>query len=136
MTSGSRILEIAMTFGEKALYHQIHPAKLATDIATEFVSLYFLWQHQLVLGLVAHFAPPILASALLIAFGDFETQKFSGLGRYISWHMTRAVEAARLIGDIVMVFGAWYRQPLIIAAGLFIVLAAWSCGALRRRTQG
>ncbi len=122
-----------MTFGEKALYHQIHPAKLATDIATEFVSLYFLWQHQLLIGLVTHFAPPILASAVLIAFGDFEKQKASRLGRYIAWHMTRAVEVVRLAGDIVMVFGAWYRQPLVIGAGLLIVLAGWASGPLRRK---
>jgi len=136
MIPGSSISRLAMTFGEKTLYHQIHPAKLATDIATEFVSLYFLWQHQLALGLAAHFAPPILASALLLSFGDFEKQKSSRLGRYIAWHMTRAVEALRLFGDIVMVFGAWYRQPLVIAAGLLIVLAGWASGMLRRRVDG
>lgn len=122
-----------MTFSEKVLYHQIHPAKVATDIATEFVSLYFLWRHQLVLGLATHFAPPIVASALLIPFGSFEAQRNSRLGRYIAWHMTRAVEAVRLAGDIVMVFGAWFRSPVWIAAGLLVVIAAWVSGPLRQR---
>ena len=121
-----------MTLREKALYHQIHPAKLAADILTEFVSLYLLWRHQLAIGLLTHFLPPILASALLVSFGDFEAQKNSALGRYIAWHMTRSIEAIRLAGDIVMVLGAWYRAPAMIAAGLGIVLTAWASGPLRR----
>jgi hypothetical protein len=122
-----------VTFRERALYHQIHPAKLATDILAAAVSLYFLWRHQLVIGLVTHFVPPIVASALLLAFGDFERQKASGLGRYVAWHMTRTIEAIRLSGDIVMVFGAWFRSPALIVAGLVVVLAAWISGPVRRR---
>jgi hypothetical protein len=38
-------------------------AKLATDIAAAVISLYFLWQHQLVVGLAIHFIPPPIASA-------------------------------------------------------------------------
>ena len=124
-----------MTFSEKVLYHQIHPAKLATDIGAALVSLYFFWQHRLVLGLVTHFAPPVAASALLVAFGTFEVQKNSRLGRYIAWHMTRAVEAIRLAGDIVMVVGAWVHSPAVIAAGLLMVIAAWTSGPLRRRRK-
>jgi hypothetical protein len=46
-----------MTLNEKILFHQVHPAKLGTDIAAAVVSLYFFWQHQLMLGLVTHVAP-------------------------------------------------------------------------------
>ncbi len=122
-----------MLLREKALYHQIHPVKLAVDILTEPVSLYLLWRHELAVGLLTHFAPPILASALLISFGDFDKQKASPLGRYIAAHMTRAVEAVRLGGDIVMVFGAWYRSPAMIAAGLALVALAWLSGRIRAR---
>jgi hypothetical protein len=125
-----------VTLREKVLYHQIHPAKLATDILAAIISLYFLWRHQLVIGLVTHFAPPIAASALLLRFGDFEHQKASALGRYVAWHMTRAIEALRLGGDIVMVFGAWFRSPALIAGGLVVVLAAWISGPLRRGRTG
>ena len=123
-----------MTFSEKALFHQIHPLKVGTDVLAELVSLYFLWRHELAIGLVAHFVPPILASVLLISFADLERQKSSPLGRYISWNMTRSVEVLRLGGDIVMAVGAWLRQPLVIAAGLLIVLGAWSGGRFRRRS--
>ena len=121
-----------MTLLEKILYHQIHPAKLATDIGAEVVSLYLLWRHQLVLGLVTHFVPPIFASALLVPLGNFEAQKNSRFGRYIAWHMTRAVEAARFGGDIIMLFAAWFRSPVWVAAGLLVVIAAWASGPMRR----
>jgi hypothetical protein len=122
-----------MTLREKLLYHQIHAVKLATDILAAVISLHFLWQHQLILGLVVHFAPPVLASALLIAFVDFEPQKRSTFGRYVARHMTRAIESVRLAGDLIMIFGAWYHAPVLIAAGLIVVLAAWASGPLRRR---
>ena len=123
-----------MTLSEKVLYHQIHPLKLTADIGASLVSLYFFWQHELLLGLVTHFVPPIIASALMVPFGDFEAQKVSRFGRYIARHMTRAIEAVRLAGDIVTIVGAWLQSPLLIAAGLVIVLAAWASGPLRRRS--
>jgi hypothetical protein len=119
---------------EKILHHQIHPAKLGTDILAALASLHFLWRHQLLLGLAIHFAPPVLASAVLVRFGHFDAQKNSALGRYVAWHLTRIIEIIRLAGDIVMVFGAWYRAPVLIATGLLIVLAAWASGPLRRRS--
>lgn len=124
-----------MTLREKALYHQIHPAKLATDILAELVSLYFLWRHQLALGLVTHFLPPILASALLVQFGNFEAQKNSRFGRYVAKHMTRAAEATRLAGDLLMALGAWLRSPILIASGLLIVIGAWTIGLLDRTSH-
>ena len=83
------------------------PAKLGTDILAAVVSFYFLWQHQLIPGLAIHFGPPVLASALLVRFGDFAAEKNSAIGRYVAWHMTRTIEIVRFTGDIVMIFGAW-----------------------------
>jgi len=119
-----------MTLREKALYHQIHPAKLATDILAEPVSLYFFWRHELTLGLATHFLPPIIASALVIRFADLEPLKASPLGRYVGRHMTRQVEAARLAGDLVMVAGAWRHAAWLIGLGLAIVAAAWLSGRI------
>jgi hypothetical protein len=51
-----------MTLKEKILFHQVHPGKLATDIAAAFISLYFFWQHDLIVGLPTHFLPPPIAS--------------------------------------------------------------------------
>jgi hypothetical protein len=120
-----------MTLREKALYHQIHPLKLATDILSEPVSLYFFWRHDLWLGLATHFLPAIAASALVMTFVDLEPLKVSRLGRYIGRHMTRGVEGARLAGDLVMVAGAWLRLWLLFPLGIAIVAAAWLSGWLR-----
>jgi hypothetical protein len=117
-----------MTLAEKALYHQIYPLKLGTDIAAFVVSLFVFWQHRLIAGLLLHFAPPIIASALVIRFVDLGPQKNSRFGRYVARMMTRPIEGLRLAGDIVSVFGAWYHSGLVIAAGLAIVLAAWLSG--------
>jgi hypothetical protein len=46
-----------MNTKEKGLYQQIHPLKLATDISAGLVSLYFFWQHDIVLGLMIAFSP-------------------------------------------------------------------------------
>jgi hypothetical protein len=121
-----------MTLSEKALYHQIHPFKLGNDATFAFVSLYFFWQHRLWLALVLHLAPPIIASALVISLADLERQKNSAFGRYVKRMMTRSVEAVRLAGDIVMVFGAWYHSYALIAGGLVIVVAAWLSGLMRK----
>ena len=120
----------SLTFREKALYHQIHPAKLATDILTEPVSLYLLWRHDLVPGLASHFLPPMIASLAVVGFADLRWLKASPLGRYVARNMNRTVEGARLFGDLVMVAGAWLRQPWLIGLGLAIIAAAWLGGRL------
>jgi hypothetical protein len=117
-----------MTLSEKALYHQIHPLKLGTDIGAALASLYFFWRHQLAAGLVVHFAPPVIATILLLAFADLEPQKNSRFGRYVARMMTRPVEAVRLFGDILAIIGAWYQSVPIIVAGFAIILAAWLSG--------
>ena len=44
--AGVRLFHAMMTLKEKALYHQIHPLKLSTDILASLVSLYLFWLHQ------------------------------------------------------------------------------------------
>jgi len=117
-----------MTLKEKILYHQIHPLKLAADIGCEPVSLYFFWQHDLVLGVATHFVPPIAASLILICCTDFAGIKSSKAGAYLRRHMTRTIEGIRLAGDVVMVFGAWFHRPFLIVAGLAVVAIAWCSG--------
>jgi len=119
---------------EKALYHQIHPLKLAADIGCEPVSLYFFWHHDLALGLATHFVPPIAASLILIRCADFEAIKRSKAGDYLRRNMTRTVEGIRLTGDLVMVFGAWFHRPLLIILGLAGVILAW-CNGIGRTSS-
>jgi hypothetical protein len=119
-----------MTIKEKILYHQVHPAKLAADIAAAVVSLYFFWQHDLVIGLLTHLLPPPIASFAVIRLANLEHYKNSRLGAYLLRYMTPIAQATRLIGDIITVFAAWFHSPIGIAAGLVIILAAWTYGLL------
>ena len=119
-----------MTLKEKALYHQIHPLKLSTDILAAVVSLYFFWAHQPLAGLAIHFAPPLLASWLLIRYADLAPVKDTAFGRYVAANMTRTIEAVRLFGDLVMIFGAWRHDEKLIVLGLLVVVGAWCNGLL------
>jgi hypothetical protein len=117
-----------MTLKEKVLYHQIHPLKLAADIACEAVSLFLFWRHRLGYGLLAHFVPPIAASLVLIRFADLSNLSSTRAGLYIRRHMTAMVEAARLAGDVAMAAGAWLHRPSIMAVGLATIILAWCRG--------
>jgi hypothetical protein len=119
-----------MPLRERALYHQIHPLKLGTDILASIVSLYFLWQHELVIGLVLHFLPPIIVSGLLMRYGELERYRESFLGRYVGRYMTRTIEGVRLFGDLVTIMAAWNHDWLLLAAGFAVVLGAWCNGLL------
>jgi hypothetical protein len=120
----------AMTLREKILFHQVHPAKLATDAAAAFVSLYFLWQHALIIGLLVHIVPPPVGSAIVMACVDLEPYKNSRLGTYLVSYMRPGAQAARLVGDLIMAVAAWFHAPGGIAVGLLIILAAWSHGLI------
>ena len=120
-----------MNFADKVLYHQIHPLKLGTDILASLVSLYFFWQHKLFIGLILHLVPPIIASLAVIYAFDLEPQRQSDLGQYVKRTMTHGIEAIRLIGDIVMVLGAWFHSVPLIGVGLAIVVAGWLSGVVR-----
>jgi hypothetical protein len=119
-----------MTLREKILFHQVHPAKLATDASFAVISLYFFWQHRLAVALLLHFIPPVVASAIVIRLADLEPYRRSPLGAYLVRCMTPLAQAARLAGDLVTVFAAWFHSPFAIAAGLIVVLAAWTYGLL------
>lgn len=119
-----------MILREKILFHQVHPAKLATDVGCAVISLYFFWQHQLAVALLTHFIPPPVASAVVIRFANLEPIKQSRLGRYLSRDMTPAAQATRLAGDLIMIGAAWLQSPAGIAAGLLLVLSAWGYGLL------
>jgi hypothetical protein len=119
-----------MTLREKLLFHQVHPAKLATDIVAAAVSLYFLWQHQLAIGLAMHFIPPPIGSAAVIGFANLEPCKTSDIGAYLARYMTPTAQAIRLAADLITVVAAWYKSPLGIVLGVATIAAAWAYGVL------
>jgi hypothetical protein len=105
----------AVDAAERTVYHQIHPAKLATDVLAEVISVRLLWQRHLAAGLVVHLVPSVVASAILTRrTAALEWLKATPAGRYVRAEMTPPMVALRVLGDVITVVGAWRRQPLVI----------------------
>jgi hypothetical protein len=110
------------------LYHQIHPAKLATDVATSFASCWLLWQAQWVIAAMVAFVPSLLVSALLLWRADIGRLQHTPFGRYIAAFMTRKVEAIRMAGQVVMWLGAATHIPWLLPFGFMVIVFAWLGG--------
>ncbi len=122
-----------MDRAERALYHQIHPAKLAADITAELASTLLLWRHHLAGGLLVRLVPPVVASAVVMRrTTDLERLRASSAGRYIRDHMTPQAQGGRALGDVLTAIGAWRRRPSIIVAGAALIAAGWLAGLLAR----
>jgi hypothetical protein len=119
-----------MNMQEKTLYHQIHPLKLFTDWGTGLVALYFLWQHNIVVGLIVAFVPSIVVTLLLVRIVNLERYKQSSFGQYIRKYMTRLMELIRFVGYAMMAIGAWYHIAWLIPLGLAVILLAWLRGVI------
>jgi hypothetical protein len=117
-----------MNFDERVLYHQVHPLKLTTDVCTALVALWLLAAHRLLSAVVVMFVPPILISVALVFFADLGAIRDSSLGKYLSWYVTRAAEAVRLIGMGIMSVGAWQHSWGPIGLGAVSIVAAWTWG--------
>ena len=114
------------------LLHQIHPAKLGTDITAEIASGILLWQRKPTAGVLVRLVPPAIASAVLIR-SNLEPLAHTARGRYVLAHMPPAAQGIRAAGDVLTAWGSWRRSPPMILAGAIIIAAGWSCG-LRPRT--
>jgi hypothetical protein len=121
---------------ERVLYHQIHPLKLAVDIAGSVASTVLLWRHSLLAGMLVTFLPSIAVTAAMLRWADLRRQKGSAFGRYVAFHMTRTAEAVRFGGQIVIWVGAWVHAGSLIAAGAVVVVLGWTYSLPRWLTRG
>lgn len=118
-----------MNFRDWQLYHQIHPAKLATDVGVTPVALFLLWEHDLVSGLLVAFLPPIAVSLALLRWGpDLEALRRSAPGKYLARYMTPVVQAIRLLTVVPMGYGAWTHDIRFVVLGLAALAGAWGYG--------
>ena len=119
-----------MTVKEKFLIHQVHPAKLATDIGAANLSP--------VAAPARDRAPYTLhPAAHWVCCGypfraHLDSYKNSRLGAYLVRYMTPLAQAARLAGDLITVGAAWYQSFAGILFGLAVIAAAWSYGWVLR----
>ena len=122
-----------MTFAERALYHQIHPAKLYVDIATALVAIDLFWRHELAPGLIIALLPPVLVSAVLVREADLQRYRSSLMGAYLRQFMPAWVQAMRLFGVGVAFYAAWYHFPAGVISGLALVAICRANGIGRHR---
>ena len=102
-------------FKQRKLYHQIHPIKLGTDIASAIAFLFLLWRHRIVAALVAGFLPPIIVSGVMMIWPPkVENVKNSPLGKYVSKYMSPTIEVVRLLTLVPMAWGAWTHHTWLI----------------------
>jgi hypothetical protein len=120
-----------MTFAERVLYHQIHPAKLFTDIATALVAIDLFSRHQLMPGLIIALLPPLLVSAVLVQEADLGRYRSSRMGAYLRRFMPPWVQAVRVFGVAVAFYASWHHVPAGIYGGLALVAVCWANGLFR-----
>ena len=123
-----------MSFLERALYHQIHPAKLFADFATALIAIDLFWRHDLYAGLLIGLLPPVLVSAVLINEVDLERYRRGWMGAYLRRFMPPWVQAVRLFGVAVAFYAAWYHVPADVVGGLGLVALCWANGIGRKLT--
>ena len=109
------------------LLHQVHPAKLATDITVGVVSGWLMWHRRVPAALLAAFVPAAVASAVLMR-RDLSGLRQTRRGRYVLAHMPPSAQAVRLAGQLVAWRSAYRHRPWGIVAGHLVVVAGWSYG--------
>lgn len=124
--------EHALTLGERLLYHQIHPVKVYSDIATAVIAIDLFWHQQLGPALVIAVAVPIMVSAALIGEADLERLRRSAMGAYLRRFMPAWLHAVRAFGVALAFYAAWHHVPAGIIAGIALAAACWANGIGRR----
>jgi hypothetical protein len=121
-----------MQRNERLLYHQIHPLKLTTDVATAISAGGLFWMQHAISALLIGFLPSIAVTVALLRFADLERYRVSAFGRYVGRFMSRRVEVARLAGLLPLWGGAWLRRPGLIALGVVWIIGCWLLGFVGR----
>jgi hypothetical protein len=123
--------EHSLTFAERALYHQIHPAKVFADVATALIAIDLFWRHELAPGLIIALLPPVLVSAVLLREADLEPYRSSPMGAYLRRFMPPWVQAVRLFGVALAFYSSWHHLPAGVYGGLALVALCWANGLFR-----
>lgn len=109
------------------LLHQVHPAKLATDVSADIASTWLMWRRHVPHALLTAFLPAAVTSAVLIR-RDLSGIRDTRRGRYVLAHMPPSAQAVRFIGQV-LAWRAAYRHHLGgIAAGHLLIAVGWSYG--------
>jgi len=117
---------------EKALVHQVHPAKIGTDVTASVISNVLLWRGRPKAALAARAVLPVAGSLAVLVMADLDALAATRRGRYVLAHMPPSAQALRLAGDALMGWAAHRHRATLLAAGAAVVAAGWSHAAWRR----
>jgi hypothetical protein len=109
------------------LLHQVHPVKLATDIAADVTSCVLIWRGHTKSGLTAAFVPAAAASSLLLR-RDLSPLRATRRGRYVLVHMPASAQAVRLAGQGLAWRAAHRHEMAGVVIGHLLIVAGWSFG--------
>ena len=118
--------------GDAYLLHQVHGAKLATDISADVISCWLIWRQRPGPGLAIAPLAPALASATVIR-RDLSALRRTRRGRYVLAHMPPSAQAVRYCGQLLAWDGAYRKRPRWILAGHLVIGLGWSHGVLAKR---
>jgi hypothetical protein len=91
------------------LLHQVHPAKLATDIGADVVvSTWLMWHRQPRTALLLAHTAAALASAT-VTHWDLSPLQTTRRGRYVLIHMPPSAQAMCYPGQVVAWYAAYHR---------------------------
>ena len=113
------------------LLHQVHAAKLATDISADVVSTWLMWQRRPRAALLLAHAAAALASATVTRC-DLSPLQTTRRGRYVLSHMPPFAQALRYLGQVLAWYAAYRHRPAGVALGHVFIAAGWSHGLLSR----
>ncbi len=114
------------------LLHQVHIAKLATDISADVVSTWLIWQGRPREALLVAHTAAAVASALVIRL-DLSPLADTRRGRYVLEHMPPAAQAMRYLGQILAWRAAYRHRRAGVVFGHVLIAVGWSHGLVPRK---
>jgi hypothetical protein len=115
-----------MRLADGAVIHQVHVAKIGTDVAAAVVSNMLLWRDRPTAAMAVRVILPVAGSAAVLGLADLDGLSRTRRGRYVLAHMPPSAQAVRLAGDAMMGLGAYRRSAMLLLAGAAIVGVGWS----------
>jgi hypothetical protein len=91
------------------LLHQVHPAKLATDIGADVVSTWLMWHRRPRTALLLAHTAAALASATVTRW-DLSSLQTTCRGRYVLIHMPPSAQAMGYLGQVVAWYAAYHHR--------------------------
>jgi hypothetical protein len=126
----------SMRLADKAVVHQVHPAKIAADVTASVISNTLLWTGRPKSAIAVRALLPVAGSLAVLSLADLDPLAASPTGRYVLAHMPISAQAVRLAGDALMGLGAHRRSGALLLAGALVIVAGWSHAAWPREPPG